>query len=176
MKTGMGTKAMDSAYLLEVLKETLFDECGQQRAAREEIDAASAALMKALAEAGHSVPPIPADYAAFLRLSNGYAWNGVRFFGTRPVQMGARYVNPALLEENLSLHERKLGLEDCLVLGGCDDDLFLYSARTGRYDAVDALTLIPIDDEGFDTFEELLFYAYHSVGGDDCFIENDAED
>lgn len=65
----MGTKAMDSAYLLEVLKETLFDECGQQLAAWEEID-----------------------------------------------------------------------------------------------------------DEGFDTFEALFFYAYHSVSGEDCFIENDAED
>ncbi len=162
--------------LMELLRETLFDECGRQCAARDEIAAASAGIVAALERAGHRVPPIPADYAAFLRLSDGYAWNGVRFFGTRPVQMGARYTNPALLEENLSLHERKLGLEDCLVLGGCDDDLFLYSARTGRYDAVDSLTLIPIDDEGFDTFEDLFFYAYHSVSGEDCFIENDAED
>ncbi len=167
---------MDNSYLLDVLRETLFNECGQHRATQEEIDAASAQTVTALERAGHRVPPIPADYAAFLHLSNGYAWNGVRFFGTRPVKMGERYINPALLEENLGCHERKLGLEDCLVLGGCDDDLFLYSARTGRYDAVDSLTLIPIDDEGFDTFEDLFFYAYHSVNGDDCFIENDAED
>ena len=163
-------------WLVKLLKETLFDECGQQRATQEEIDAASARTVAALARAGHRVPPIPADYAAFLRLSNGYAWNGVRFFGTRPVQMGRSYVNPALLEENLGFHERKLGLEDCLVLGGCDDDLFLYSARTGRYAAVDSLTLIPIDDEGFGIFEELFLYAYHNVSGEDGFIENDAED
>jgi hypothetical protein len=151
----------DEKRMMYLLKATLFDEYGQHGATQREIDGASTDLTAELALGNISVPPIPADYAEFLRLSNGYEWNGARFFGTAPLALGRGYSVPSLLERNAYYHDMKSGLQDCLVLGEFDDTLFYYSGVTGKYVAADELTLIPEYDP-FDSFEEL-FYGFVDV-------------
>jgi hypothetical protein len=156
----------DEKRMQYLLKATLFEDCGQHGATEGEIEAESASITEDFGADGLETPPIPEDYAEFLKLTNGYAWNGVCFFGATEQPMGAHYTNPALYDRNDRYLHSKLGLKGCLVVGSFDDDIFVYSAARGLYFALDSLTLIPEDDDGFESFEDLFYFAV-----DDLYYE-----
>ena len=141
--------------MLELLEKTFFCENEYHGATDAEIEAAGTQLIARLSNNDLCVPPIPKDYAAFLKLTDGYAWNGVTFFSTKPMPMDARYTNPSLYDKNEYYLRMKSGLNGCLVIGSFDDDIFVYSSMTGKYHCLDELTLIPSDDDYFDSFSEL---------------------
>ncbi|MBE7004633.1 MAG: hypothetical protein E7425_10205 [Ruminococcaceae bacterium] len=160
--------------LLFLLEKTFFDEWGRHGADAEAIADAGTQMTAAFAPGGFTAPPIPEGYAAFLSLCDGYAWNGVRFFGTRALQFGRDprkpCTVPALYDENARYVYRKVDTplpDGCLVLGDLGDALFLYSAASGQYAAADAETMAV--SESFDRFDELFIRhvgaAYYSKLG-----------
>ena len=75
--------------------------------------------------ASGTVHSIPESYAEFLKISNGYAWNGFEFFGTYQVTVKqSGYTLSDIVGVNQNYRERKFGLKDMIVLGEFDDDLY----------------------------------------------------
>ena len=95
---------------------------------------------------------LPESYTEFLRIANGYAWNSFEFFGTYQVTVKkSGYVLPDIVTMNQKYHNDKMGLDDMIVLGRFDDDIYVYNFKESEYQALDAMTLGYIDSyEGFD--------------------------
>lgn len=100
-----------------------------------------------------NVPPIPEDYAEFLMMLDGFEYNGMRFFGTGQVCFDKNYRTKDLYSVNEYFHDMKRGLQDCLVIGEFDDDLFIYSGIDEKYYMVDRDILVK--SEEYDSFEQL---------------------
>lgn len=159
----------DEKRMTYLLEKTYLRTVGQHGASDAEIAAAEEQMAEKLSAGGFIVAQIPEDYAAFLKLTDGYAWNGVRFFGTKPIRLDRDYTNPSLLERNTYYIEERPDrpLQDgCLVIGEVDDELLLYSEFTGRYDSLNASTMTPM--RHFAEFEELFFYAVDALYYDCC--------
>ncbi|MBE6910579.1 MAG: AAA family ATPase [Ruminococcaceae bacterium] len=161
--------------MLELLEKTFFCESEHHGATDAEIEAAGMQMIARLGVDGIDVPQIPKDYAAFLRLTDGYAWNGVCFFSTKPTPMGNRYTNPSLFDKNDYYLRMKSGLNGCLVVGSFDDEIYVYSSKTGMYHALDELTLIPMEDDGCEDFAELFLCAVGELY-ESCFVDEDDEE
>ncbi|MCR5675762.1 MAG: YrhA family protein [Lachnospiraceae bacterium] len=107
-----------------------------------------------LAGNGVRIPQVPADYLEFLEIANGFAWNGFEFFGTYQVTVKkSGYTLIDLVNFNGKMRQRKMGMDDLLVLGRFDDDIYVYNAGTKQYQTLDSLTLTEIDT--WDGFDEL---------------------
>lgn len=122
--------------------------------------------------ASGTVLSIPESYAEFLKISNGYAWNGFEFFGIYQTTVKASgYTLPDLITMNEKYHNDKMGLDDMIVLGRFDDDIYVYNFKESEYQALDSLTLSYIDSfEGFDD----LFICYVSMYTDEeDYIDDD---
>lgn len=159
-----------------LLQKTFFDRFGQRGATAEEIAAAGETMKSEFVLGGFAAPPIPGDYAAFLRLADGYSWNGVRFFGTRRATPDGEDEIPALYEKNAYYvyHRYDCPLKDgCMVVGEFGGELFLYSAAAGNYTAVDEETMLPI--EAFPDFEELFLSMVDRRYFDGCTEAEKAE-
>ncbi|MCR5766912.1 MAG: SMI1/KNR4 family protein [Lachnospiraceae bacterium] len=154
-----------------ILKVTLYDKYGQHSATDEDIEKADNAIQQDMKRNGFKVPPIPADYAEFLKNTDGYEWNGMRFFGSKPFKMSEKYTLPSLLERNVYYHQFIEKERNLLVIGQFDDDRYVYDGDTKKYYIVDEMGFSEIDD--FDSFEELL----NCTLGDEyyCCIEDDEE-
>ena len=99
-------------------------------------------------------PALPSEYIEFLKVANGMAWNGFEFFGTYQVTVkksGYKLID--IVAFNHKQRGYKAGMDQLLVLGRFDDDIYVYNAEISKYQALDSLTLIDIDT--YDTFEEL---------------------
>ncbi len=168
----------DEKRILKLLQKTFFCECEHHGATDAEIEAAGTKMIARLGIEGIDVPPIPKDYADFLKLTDGYAWNGVCFFSTKPTRMDERCTNPSLFDKNDYYLRMKSGLNGCLVVGSFDDDIYVYSSASEKYFVLDELTLIPTEDDGYDDFAELFSCEvgdlYESCCGDGD--ESDEED
>lgn len=138
-----------------LFKITMFDEYGQHPADEDSIRKAGNALKQDLNKNGFKVPGIPEEYAEFLKMTNGYEWNGFRLFGSKPFKFNDGYSLCSIYERNLYYREnRHIMIDNYLVLGDFDEDLFIYSGDGEKYMVVDDLTFIPIDS--YDSFEDLL--------------------
>ncbi|MCR4793250.1 MAG: SMI1/KNR4 family protein [Lachnospiraceae bacterium] len=116
---------------------------------------------------------LPEGYVRFLKIANGYAWNGFEFFGTyRVTEKKSGYTIPDIVTMNQDMHERKLGLTNMIVLGRFDDDLYVYNYAESKYQALDNLTLFLIDS--FKEFDDL-FICYVSMYTDEEKISYDDE-
>ena len=109
---------------------------------------------------------LPGGYVQFLKLANGYAWNGFEFFGTeRCKDDSSDYVLGDIVESNEYIRKR-VGLSDeHLVLGRFDEDIYVYDYGGFSYKAIDRLT--SMDAEEFDSFEDLLTSTVGLYAGDD---------
>ena len=82
---------------------------------------------------------IPAEYADFLRITNGLMFNGVCIYGSRNaiVDLGHRtYELPGFVESTLewrSIHDS----EDFLVFADSDLDIYTYNLIKARYEVFD---------------------------------------
>lgn len=106
----------------------------------------------ALTGEGH--PALPADYAEFLRLSDGIVWNGMTLYGTPMIVReyhGQEF--PDILEANRRLKRRRPDLGDRLLLGGMDDDIHVYDPADGRYYVLDRMGMDEMED--YDDFAGL---------------------
>ena len=56
--------------------------------------------------ASHRFPPLPLDYIALLKQTDGLSWNGVELYGTRANDREAKgYTLPGLIEANLEFQQ-----------------------------------------------------------------------
>jgi len=108
-------------------------------------------------------PLIPDDYINFLTdTANGFCWNGHTFYGTDP------------LEDELGLHviddlfsatqywDSYDEFHNKLVLGGCDDDLYVFNDETQEYEIVDRCGKDAL--ETFPSFEALFADLFLTKG------------
>ncbi|MCR5094081.1 MAG: YrhA family protein [Lachnospiraceae bacterium] len=130
--------------------------------------------LQKLADLGVAVPQAPADYLEFLEVANGLSWNGFEFFGTYQVTVKkSGYTLQDIVTMNDKMHERKMGLSNMLLLGRFDDDIYVYNANNGKYQALDSLTLTEI--ETCNTFDQLLILSLYPYVDDDDETDEDFE-
>lgn len=83
--------------------------------------------------------PIPGDYAALLRQSNGLFWNGIYLYGTRPIPRPHRNYTLASLAQ-ATAEAKGQGLPpDGLVIGNTEDERLIYRTHSRRYEQVTRL-------------------------------------
>lgn len=96
-------------------------------------------------------PVLPDDYVDFLRVMDGFAFNGVELFSSSCYICDENYtlLDVALVNENFDVYEG----EDVLLWIGRDDlDYYCYNATTGKYEIRDHESLSDVWDS-YDTFE-----------------------
>ncbi len=105
---------------------------------------------------------IPKDYIKFLKKSDGFAWNGIVFYGTHLVRKAD---NPTgfLLMDFVSVNcdfNDNYELDEKVLLGCEDDGYYTYNIETKKYEVSDEDPSEALEE--YDTFAELF---YETVGG-----------
>ena len=102
-------------------------------------------------------PPIPQQYADFLNLLNGFAWNGIEFFSTDQVtDPETNYMLNDIVSANEQFAEVNadfLTVANYVQLGRADEELFVYNMVNGRYEVLDMDGRDVMEE--FETFEEM---------------------
>jgi len=106
--------------------------------------------------------PLPQGYIDFLKMHNGFAWNGIEFYGTYRVSIledpdGFKLIDIISMNDEFN---DDYELDEKVLLGRADEDYFTYDIDTQKYEALERESREAW--EQFDTFEEL-FSA--TVGG-----------
>ena len=97
---------------------------------------------------------LPEGYTAFLKMLNGFAWNGIEFYSTDQVtNPESGYMLNDIVSANEDFRINNEGLEQCVQLGRADEDLYVYNTENGRYEVLDMDGRDVMED--FATFEEL---------------------
>jgi hypothetical protein len=100
-------------------------------------------------------PALPADFALFLRETNGFVWNGIQIFGAVEIIIEKpRAIVPALPAVNDSYASSLSEMRDRLLLGRSEDDLYVYDSRASEYWILDRHGLEAVDR--FPSFLDLL--------------------
>ena len=78
--------------------------------------------------ASHRFPPLPLDYVALLKQTDGLSLNGVELYGTRANDREAKgYTLPGLIEANLEF-SNAAPMQGKLLLGRAAEELFVYDS------------------------------------------------
>jgi TPR repeat protein len=113
-----------------------------------------------------ALEPLPPGYADFLKICNGFAWNGVEFWGTAQVsdEKDSSYSLTDLVAMNDDLDGRySENLEaEVFYLGRADEDIYVYTTGGKRYEVRSMEEGCREAYESFGTFAELFM---HVVGG-----------
>ncbi len=99
------------------------------------------------------LPPIPDDYANFLKHCNGFAFNGVELYGTDIVtdtETDFQLIDIISFSEDKREHFN----DQLLYFGRVDDDIFTFNPGTGRYETRD-ITSFEVWNE-YNNFNEFL--------------------
>ena len=106
---------------------------------------------KELAE--YKKPAMPQDYVDFLRIANGFAWNGVLFYSTDQVtDPEDGFTLDDIVSANEDFEERT-DTDGKLLIGRSDEDLFVYNPQEKIYEVLDFTSLDQM--ETYDSFESL---------------------
>lgn len=100
--------------------------------------------------------PLPADYVQFLMLTDGFMYNGLRFFGVQSHEREeANYAYPSLLDVNKDFYSRGRR-NDVLIVGEKDEDLLIYSPAQKTFQIMDKMDLIA--DMDLPRFFDLVYF------------------
>jgi hypothetical protein len=123
-----------------------------------------AACKKGLKEL--SLEELPPHYEAFLKICNGFAWNGVEFWSTDKVTEKGddSYSLIDLITMNDDLDDRYSEniASEVFFLGRADDDIYVYNTDTEKYEVRSMEEACSEAYKEFDSFAELFSYT---VGG-----------
>lgn len=110
--------------------------------------------------------PIPGEYVEFLKISNGFAWNGFEFYGTYQVRENS---SGYILNDIVSVNESDEYIDrNVLILGACDEDYYVYNAENKKYQCFDRMGRCEIE-----TYESFIDMIKEEVGG--CVLRSTAE-
>ena len=99
-------------------------------------------------------PSLPDDYVAFLSKYNGFAWNGIEFYGTDPeVDQETHYVLVDVVSATKSLRDYDDGYQERTLIGRSDEEVYVYNMQSLKYEALDISGHEVIEE--WRTFEEL---------------------
>ncbi len=105
--------------------------------------------------ASHRFPPLPLDYIALLKQTDGLSWNGVELYGTRANDREAKgYTLPGLIEANLEFTQAA-PMQGKLLLGRAAEELFVYDSADQKYHIINRLDFT--NSCTFPTFSEALY-------------------
>lgn len=105
--------------------------------------------------ASHRFPPLPLDYVALLKQTDGLSWNGVELYGTRANDREAKgYTLPGLIEANLEF-SNAAPMQGKLLLGRAAEELFVYDSVDQKYHIINRLDFT--NSCTFPTFSEALY-------------------
>jgi hypothetical protein len=109
---------------------------------------------------------LPEDYVAFLKVCNGFAWNGVELYGTYQVSdpaSSAGYILMDIVTMSDYGDDRYYDSikTECLYFGRADEDVYTWNAATKKYEVRDLSCISDVMEE-YDTMVE--FFA-SVVGG-----------
>lgn len=83
-------------------------------------------------------PSLPPGYADFLKLLNGFAWNGIEFYSTDQVtDTDTGYMLLDIVSANEQFRVYFEQLPHCIILGRSDMDWYVYNTQSGRYEVID---------------------------------------
>jgi len=102
--------------------------------------------------------PLPQGYINFLKKNDGFAWNGIEFYGTCQIQSGC-FVLMDIVGMNDEFNDN-YELDEKVLLGREDDGYYTYNIDTQKYEVSDENPSEALEE--YDTFEELF---YNTVGG-----------
>ncbi|MDR1056431.1 MAG: SMI1/KNR4 family protein [Prevotellaceae bacterium] len=83
---------------------------------------------------------LPGDYIDFLKMHNGFAWNGIELFGTDQVtDPETNYTLNDIVSFNDDIYDY---WEDCstkhrVFIGRADDDIYAYNFENKKYEILD---------------------------------------
>lgn len=98
--------------------------------------------------------PLPQGYVAFLQKHDGFAWNGIEFYGTQEQpDADSDYFLIDIVRANTDFADYETGLAHCVFLGRSDEDIFVYNTRNRRYEVLDRTGRDVMED--YASFEEL---------------------
>jgi hypothetical protein len=99
---------------------------------------------------------LPDEYVQFLKMLNGFAWNGIELFGTdRVANTQTDYIQNDIVSENQDFHDHYESLNHCLYFGHEDEDFYVFNTeKENKRWEVRGLTGWGVM-KGYDTFEEL---------------------
>jgi len=106
--------------------------------------------------------PLPKGYIDFLKMHNGFAWNGIEYYGTYQVSE-VDNPNSFKLIDIVTMNDEFndwYELDDKVLLGRADEDYYTYDIKTQKYEVLERESREAW--EQFDTFGELFS---SSVGG-----------
>ncbi|MGD9637560.1 MAG: YrhA family protein [Alphaproteobacteria bacterium] len=98
-------------------------------------------------------PLLPDDYIKFLKMADGFLWNGMEIFGTANIN-AEEYTAPNIVSANQNYDEKYPKLIGKLVVGKMDNDLFAYDYTTRKYQVIDTVDCEALQD--FASIEELV--------------------
>lgn len=103
----------------------------------------------------HRFPPVPVDYIALLKQTDGLCWNGVELYGTRANDREALgYTLPGLIEANLE-YQQVAPMRGKLLLGRAAEELFVYDSLDQKYHIISRMDFS--SSCSFPTFSEALY-------------------
>lgn len=103
----------------------------------------------------HRFPPVPPDYIALLKQTDGLSWNGIELYGTRANDREALgYTLPGLIEANLEFAQ-VAPMRGKLLLGRAAEELFIYDSMDQHFHIINRLDFS--DSASFSTFSEALY-------------------
>ncbi len=90
---------------------------------------------------------IPQSYGQFLLESNGFAWNGVQFYGTREmVEPADPLTLPSLIQAHQRIADIRPDLAPWQVIGAADDDLYVFDTEKKTAAVLDRSTFEVIEE------------------------------
>jgi hypothetical protein len=84
--------------------------------------------------------PLPPDYIAFLKQTNGTYVNGLIIYPSDDYRADG-FELPGIININLARRSHRKGLENAIVLGEFDDDFLIYRAAEDSFSRIDRLSL-----------------------------------
>ncbi|MCK5296878.1 MAG: YrhA family protein, partial [Alphaproteobacteria bacterium] len=102
---------------------------------------------------GMKMPALPIGFIDFLRVANGFVWDGVYFYSTdEVVNEEENFTLSDIITANEIFQENR-EMPDKFLLGFSDEDIFTYDIKQGKYEILDFTSCEQMKE--FETFKDL---------------------
>jgi len=100
-------------------------------------------------------PALPSEYVDLLMIANGFAWQGIEFFGTyTATNTETGFVLNDIVHENHDVRQRKAPSDTIFIIGTEDEFYFIFDYKDLKYKTIDKLTLL--EAEEYESLDDLI--------------------